>query len=70
MEHDAILKDVLVTQANGRFFAIGKIFSDSKLRFGDAEVVRTSYINSIDFENGIIQTRNTVYKIEGGMSLA
>lgn len=36
---------------------------DSKGRFASGDVVRTSPLKRIDFETGIAETRNSVYKL-------
>tara|TARA_R110000796_G_scaffold34290_5_gene88719 strand:+ start:2676 stop:2876 length:201 start_codon:yes stop_codon:yes gene_type:complete len=40
--------------------AMGYIYSDSKLRFRDGEMITTSTVLSIDGD--IVKTRNTTYK--------
>lgn len=43
---------------------VGEIRNDSKLRFSDGQVIRTS--KTLSVENGILQTRNTRYKLIEG----
>jgi hypothetical protein len=43
--------------------AIGKVYNDTKGRFPDGYVIRTSYI--VAEQDGYIRTRNSVYKLEG-----
>lgn len=48
---------------NGRKWARGVIYGDRKGRFDDGEAIRTSYIVSGPDENGIIHTRNSIYRL-------
>lgn len=45
----------------GPYQLAGNIYNDTKGRFNDGDYVVTSQIKSIDFENGVAQTRNTKY---------
>jgi hypothetical protein len=47
-----------------RYYMTGTIYNDIKHRFKDGTSVYTSYLKSIDFEKGLAQTRNTLYKLE------
>lgn len=40
---------------------IGYIYSDGKFRFTDGQLIKTS--STLRVENGILQTRNTRYKL-------
>lgn len=42
----------------------GTIHEDAKGRFKDGESVTTSFITSGPDENGVIKTRNSVYRLE------
>lgn len=68
-EYHAILKDSVIIEIRNYFIAYGIIYEDSKKRFSDGEEIRTSFINSIDLEKGLIFTKNTIYKIEGNFEI-
>lgn len=42
----------------------GNVYGDTKGRFRGGELIHTSWVVSGPDENGIIKTRNSVYKIE------
>lgn len=46
-----------------RNIIIGDIYEDD--RFEDGTTVYTSTIINADFEQGIVQTRNTLYELDG-----
>lgn len=50
--------------ANGKI-ANGDLYGDAKQRWRDGTYIHTSLIMSGPDENGIIVTRNSVYKLEG-----
>lgn len=41
----------------------GKCYNDSKNRFDDGEMIRTSYIVKLDVENRLLYTRNSIYRL-------
>ncbi len=62
---DATLKSAwLVEVGDGRYFARGHIYGDSKRRWSDGHPIYTSFILEGPDENGIIRTMNSVYKLE------
>jgi len=69
--YDAKLSDVVLRQADNRqFYLQGKIWSDKKRRWKDGTVIFTSVLQDwgpADVLNPgmIVQTRNTLYLIEG-----
>lgn len=56
------LKDVYVSGIVGNMRATGTIYGDSK--WSDGSVITTSNIAKIDIQQGVIETKNTIYKIE------
>lgn len=58
-----VLKNWKFTVLTGHYCIYGEIYNDTKNRFIDGTVVRTSKIKSIDFENMIVITQNTTYKL-------
>jgi hypothetical protein len=64
---DAVLKNARIEMIPGhddKYWARGLIHGDAKGRFADGEPIHTSYIVSGPDENGIIRTRNSVYRVE------
>lgn len=46
-------------------FLIGIIYDDEAGRFKDGELLqRTSYLLKVDFEGGVAETCNTIYKLD------
>ncbi len=46
-------------------FLIGNIYDDEARRFEDGErLQRTSYLLKVDFETGLVETCNTIYKLD------
>lgn len=63
--YDAVIKDATIAGIYGsRRIAFGRVYGDRKGRFDDGTTIRTSAIVSGPDENGIIQTRNSRYKLE------
>ena len=42
----------------------GEIYNDSKERFEDGALIRTSSVRNIDFIQGVVETRNSIYNLE------
>lgn len=42
----------------------GQIFNDIKKRFVDGTPITTSQVLKIDFVNGIVETRNSIYYLD------
>jgi len=61
---DGTLRNARVVPCGNGSLAIGRIYDDRKERFRDGEQVRTSRILEGPDANGIIRTRNSVYRIE------
>ena len=68
IKYDALLelKDITY-RSGGTIVAHGNVYADRKNRFEDGDSIHTSYILFYDYENQIIVTRNTTYKIIGGI---
>lgn len=49
---------------NGHYLIMGDVYNDSKNRFKDGSSILTSKVKNIDFENGKVETQNTVYNLE------
>jgi hypothetical protein len=66
MKNLPILKDWELRKFYGsdKYYIDGYIYSDPKERWQDGTPVNTSYLKSINFENMMAQTRNTLYKLE------
>ena len=61
-KYDAELHDYRILPAyGGGLTATGKIYNDSKGRFEDGELIRTSLVK--DVQGGILITQNTRYKL-------
>ena len=45
----------------------GRLTHDNKGRFADMSNIRTSTVKSIDFETGIVKTRNSTYQLVGNL---
>ena len=64
MDYDCELYEWIMSARNdGTVSIVGRILNDSKNRFQDHEIVCTSQVFSIDFNNNIAITNNTVYKL-------
>ncbi len=62
LHYDAELHNYKILPAYaGGLVATGEVYNDSKGRFADGELIRTSLVN--DVEDGILITRNTRYKL-------
>jgi hypothetical protein len=49
---------------DGAVVIYGEIYNDERKRFADGTSIHTSRIQSIDFVEGIVKTRNSVYHID------
>ena len=47
----------------GETVVYGKLYNDPAGRFPDGEVVRTSYVVKLDYENNKLETKNTIYDL-------
>lgn len=45
------------------YYVRGNIYNDSKERFNDGTSVTTSSLQSIDFITGVVETKNSTYKL-------
>jgi hypothetical protein len=61
--HDEAYLDItnLITSEDGSLLAIGKVFNDK--RFIDGTTIRTSRVEFMNLNDGLLKTRNTLYKI-------
>jgi hypothetical protein len=65
IKYDAIIRDYSVLELGPRHkVIIGKIYDDSKSRFNDGDVIKTSVAIDLNEEDGYVRTRNTMYKLE------
>lgn len=61
---NAILRNVRYMGAAKGVIAVGAIYGDREQRWPDGTRITISFIQSGPDENGIIRTRNSVYKVE------
>ena len=59
-----LLKNWELKRVGDAVVAWGKIYNDVKGRFKDGTYIHTSRIFVADLERGLIQTKNSVYKLE------
>lgn len=68
LNFDAIISEWTISPCNpGRHGIVslrGRIYNDQKGRFLDGEMVITSEIKHIDFEQGLVHTNNSIYKLD------
>ena len=60
-----LLKDWKIEKWGNSVVIIGKVYNDIKGRFKDGTEIHTSKVLKADFVNGVIETRNSVYHLEG-----
>lgn len=60
---DAILRDWYVDKNR----IVGVIFDDSKGRFADGSLIRTSKLKKVNFEKDFAVTQNTRYQLEDSL---
>lgn len=65
MTPTATLKDWTVEKVNNSLMFFGKCYGDIKGRFPDGLPIHTSAVVSVDMTEGLVITRNSVYKLEG-----
>ena len=59
-----ILKNWQITRVNNDFVIIyGNIYNDIKGRFPDGTDIHTSKVLKINFVDGVVETRNSVYHL-------
>lgn len=59
------LKDWKIEHKQGNKYVLnGKIYNDIRNRFLDGTEITTSRLLSIEFEDGIAYTENSIYKLE------
>ena len=66
-EIDGVIRNATIEPVPGgddKFWARGALYGDRKGRFPDGERIHTSYIVSGPDADGIIRTRNSVYRVE------
>lgn len=62
-----LLKDWKIEKRyDGNYVVYGYIFNDTKNRFADGARIHTSRVLSIDFVEGVVQTKNSTYNLEIG----
>ena len=61
---NCLLKNWQLQRMGDAVVAWGEIYNDVKGRFKDGTFIQTSRIVVADFERGLIQTKNSVYKLE------
>lgn len=58
-----LLKNWHIEPINKGCIVIGEIYNDIKKRFENGELIWTSRVIKIDFVNGIVETKNSVYHL-------
>lgn len=59
------LKNWYITQTSDKsVFLYGNIYNDIKCRFADGTPIHTSRVLKADFVNGVVETKNSVYRLE------
>lgn len=61
MEYTAELRDYYSYPAGNSSVYVGRIYNDSKGRFVDGQIVRTSLVEKVDGD--LVYTMNSVYKL-------
>ena len=59
-----LLRDWEIKEFFGKYVIVGDVYNDIKRRFNDGARIRTSEVLKIDFVNGVVETRNSVYHLE------
>ena len=49
---------------DGNYVVDGYIYNDAKNGYVDGTHIRTSQILSVDFEQGVVKTKNSTYNLE------
>lgn len=66
-EIDGVIRNATIEPVPGwddKMWVRGALYDDRKGRFADGELIRTSYIVSGPDADGIVRTRNSVYRVE------
>lgn len=66
METNYLKNWYIVTIRGRKIVVCGDIFRDIKGRFPDGTHIQTSRVLKVDFVNGVVETRNSVYHLELG----
>jgi hypothetical protein len=61
MKRESTLTNWEIIKNDGWFQLRGTVLNDS--RWSDGEMVRTSMLEKIDFQKGIAETKNTIYRL-------
>ena len=62
---DNLLKNWQIIRVFGtKYVVCGIIYNDTKKRFADGTEIHTSRIEKIDFVNGIVKTKNSIYNLD------
>lgn len=62
MTNGTIKNALRIKLDNNKFVAVGNIYNDSRNRYDNGEIIKTSYI--INEENNILYTKNASYNID------
>jgi hypothetical protein len=61
---DNLLKNWQIIRVFNMHVVYGTIYNDTKKRFADGTKIHTSRIEKIDFVNGIVKTKNSIYNLD------
>lgn len=50
----------------GKVVVWGEVHNDTKGRFSNGMFIRTSQVLRVDFTSGIVETKNSIYKLDLG----
>lgn len=59
-----LLKNWSIVPINKGCVITGEVYNDIKKRWEDGTLIHTSRVLKIDFVNGVVETRNSVYHLE------
>ena len=59
-----LLKNWSIVPINNGCVITGEVYNDIKKRWEDGTLIHTSRVLKIDFVNGVVETRNSVYHLE------
>ena len=64
-EYTATMKDWRVDDMGEWVTVVGVCVGDSKGRFDDGDIIRTSRVEVLNIQDGFVKTRNSLYKLIG-----
>lgn len=64
MKHNVLKNWEIIKRYDGAVVIRGEIYNDIKGRFSDGTTITTSRVLNADFIKGIVETKNSVYRLE------